>query len=74
MNHCDNNFSKKLVKRRKLPKIKSKFKNRNSDYHNLSLSALKDTLLKYFIISQVMLVEQIEYDEVLTCDHSYDNR
>merc|ERR1712127_1029878 len=25
-------------------------------------------------INKVMLVEQIEYDEVLTCDHSYDNR
>ena len=24
--------------------------------------------------SQVMMVEETEYDEVLTCDHSYDNR
>lgn len=23
---------------------------------------------------QVMLVEETEYDEVLTCDHSYDTR
>jgi hypothetical protein len=23
---------------------------------------------------QVMMVEETQYDEVLTCDHSYDNR
>ena len=26
------------------------------------------------VIFQVMMVEETEYDEVLTCDHSYDNR
>ena len=25
-------------------------------------------------VNKVMMVEETEYDEVLTCDHSYDNR